>query len=289
MLWVDSLLPEWNKPPWQTVATLRFDRSNFDFSTSTADGHDLRFETMDSVAIPFAVEVWDSAAGNGRVLVKMAGDYYRPWAWIRMLWGDRTLSSVSDPVSVWAGIPDSTVLLVNSVLVDDFEDSNTTSLLPSRATWHTGTSVSGAPITLGFAAAGAGRAGEALHVTYSAPASGQYDVVQVTLAGGAPRSFRSLDSVVFWARGSGQVRFALEHLVNGVGTKAWKTVNLATVWSRFRIGPADFDAPSGGLDMNTGWTAVRDSITSMTFVVQGGTEVYLDDIRVHGLDRDDLK
>jgi len=34
---------------------------------------------------------------------------------------------------------------------------------------------------------------------------------------------------------------------------------------------------------------VRDSVNYVTFLVQGGSQLWLDDIRIHGIDRDDLR
>jgi hypothetical protein len=34
---------------------------------------------------------------------------------------------------------------------------------------------------------------------------------------------------------------------------------------------------------------VRDSITSLTFLIGGGSDLWIDDIRIYGIGRDDLR
>lgn len=284
---VDSVLPAWNPLLWGTVATLRFDRTNFDFSASTADGRDLRFERMDSTLLPFQVDVWDSAAGQGRVLVRLDPPMVLPWSSIRMIWGLHQ-ASLSNPAAVWAGLPDSVGLLANSVKIDDFEDGNTYTSLPSSAAWRMGSStVYSVPTMQIVDVGGGGRANKAMHVAYST-ASPNYTVVAVSLASG-PRNLRSLDSIVFSARGSGKIHVALEHLTNSAGPKAWMQFNLESSWTRKAIRPVDFDTTISVLENSYGWTTIRDSVTDLSFIVENGTDLWLDDIRFFGVNRDDLR
>ena len=288
---VDSILPAWNHPAGGTVATLRFDRGNFDFAASTGDGHDLQFTRQDGKSLPFLVGVWDSISGKGRVLVRMDDSLLLAGARIRMRWGVQQ-TTLSNPSATWAGISESTRLLANSALVDDFEDGNTINSLPVANTWYASaygpsSSVSGISID----SAGLGRSGQALHITYTAPAATsttQY-VVVATYLGSMPDCLRSLDSLVFWARGSGTLYVAMEHLTNSAGPKAWMHFTLdSAAWTRKCVRPTDFDA-ADGVGNNYGWNFVRDSVTTLTFLVKGGSNLWLDDVRLHGVNRDDLK
>lgn len=282
---VDSILPLWNRPAGVTVTTLRFNAQNFDFQTSSSDGHDLRFERLDGTPIPFAVKGWDSSASQGRVLVRLDSSLRYPRSAIRMSWGFRSQTSLSDPAAVWAGISDSVALLTNSVLVDDFEDGNLVSRLLDGASWLTGASASNLLKSCSVESVGAGKA---LHITYAATQP-QYVVFSVALApSGSPRNLRSFDSLVLRARGNGNLFMALEHLTNGVGPKAWTHRALDTGWTPIQIRPSDFD-PIDVASKNLGWDAVRDSVTHLTFIVSDGTEVWLDDIRLYGVNQDDLR
>lgn len=55
-----------------------------------------------------------------------------------------------------------------------------------------------------------------------------------------------------------------------------------------RIRPQDFNSPSI-VGNNVGWEAVRNRVTNLTFLVAGGSELWLDDIRLYGIDGNDLK
>ena len=282
---VDSFLPSWNHPLWGTVATLRFDRTNFNFSASTSDGRDIRFERMDSTPIHFLIDVWDSAAAQGRILVRLDPPLVLPWSAIRMIWGLHQ-APLSNPDSVWAGVPDSVSLLVNSVNVDDFEDGNLTTSLSASGVWVTGASDYSSTAQQ-VASAGNGRPGQALHATYNT-ASPNFTVVGVPLSTG-PRNLRSLDSIVFFVRGTGTVRVALAHLANGLTPKAWMQFSLDTVWQRKAVRPSDFDTILNATQQNVGWANVRDSVTDLDFVLADGKDFWVDDIRLFGVDRDDLK
>jgi hypothetical protein len=96
-----------------------------------------------------------------------------------------------------------------------------------------------------------------------------------------------MDSLVFWAKGTkgSNLFIAFEH---GDAFKAWMLDTLDTTWKRIRIRPSDFipaSVPAGG---NLGWVAVRDSATDLSFILNGGTSFQLDDIRIYGLNFDDL-
>jgi len=281
---VDSILPLWNRPAGVTVATLRFDARNFDFRTSSSDGHDLRFERSDGTLIPFAVGVWDSAASQGRVLVRLDSSLRRPHSAIRMSWGLRSRTSLSDPAAVWAGVSDSVALLTNSVLVDDFEDGDWASLLPNSAWWQV--SAADTAASLKSCVVVSADVGKAVHITYRANQP-HYIVFSVALSNG-PRNLRSFDSLVLRARGDGKLFMALEHLTNGSGPKAWTSRTLNTGWDSIRIRPSDFD-PIDVASKNLGWNAVRDSVTHLTFILADGTEAWLDDIRLYGVNQDDLR
>ncbi len=107
--------------------------------------------------------------------------------------------------------------------------------------------------------------------------------------GSAPRSLRTLDSLVFWTRGSGLLSVAFDHLRNDTGYKAWTHMLLVdTGWTRVRVSPQDF-AAADGVGHNIGWTAVRDSVTNLTFLVNGSGSLWIDDVRLYGINRDDLR
>jgi len=195
--------------PGPTVAVLRFDAGNFDFTRTDDSGRDIDVQTYQGNPIPFEIVDWDRVAARGRLDVRISGPLLVPGARFLLRW-NQPLSRRSDPFAVWAGIADSQALSLNSVLVDDFEGGSTLhNRLPDSSFWYIG----GALPQSGLAAAGSGRSGNALELVC---ATGQCDTGRVllaaTLLASSPRSLRSMDSLEFWARGSGTVWVSLEHM-----------------------------------------------------------------------------
>lgn len=290
LLPVDSILPEWNHPADSlTVVTLRFDRTNFDFSMTSADGSNLRLERIDGSLLAFEIVYWDSAAAIGRLRVRLDAFLLERNKEIRLRWNDSSATSLPDPVRTWEGIGNSQKLALNSVLVDDFESGSDTTLLPTRPLWETFADDSATILGFSFPDAGRGRSGKVVHLEYTSVGT-WYALVKTPVIRGTiePRSFRALDSIVLWARGSGKLIVAFDHLTNGVGPKAWITKSLDTNWVRYAIRPQDLDT-ADGIGGNAGWNAVRDSVTHVTFIVNRGTDLWLDDVRLHGIDLDDVR
>ncbi len=291
LLDVDSLLPEWNRPTGSTtVATLRFDRFNFDFSHSRPDGRDVRLERQDSTLLPFEVVYWDTAARLGRLNVRLDSSLLRSDAKIRVRWGGSFGTILSDRIRTWEGIHEARKLDLTSQAVADFESGGDTTLLPTRSLWKNFAMDSARILGMAIAPADKGRPGAALHLRYVKTNRNSYAVVNTMLIRGssAPRSLRALDSIVFWARGNGQLRFAFDHVQGDRWPKAWTTRTLDSTWTRYSIRPVDLDPPSSVGNI-VGWEGVRDSVTHLTFIADNGSDIWLDDIRLHGVNRDDLR
>jgi hypothetical protein len=287
---VDSLM-EGRWPPYlgTMVVPVRLDRSNFDFGKADSRGSGIGFEQMDGRALPFELVAWDSAAKLGRLQVRLEMNLFGGGQRIRLLSGLGRDAMGSDSLATWAWIPQNIKDLWTSVLLDDFEDGDSTTLLVPRTRWRWGAIGTGFVAGPVIDAAGSGRRGKALRASYSAP-NGSYVVMAASL-GTAPRSLRTMDSLVFWMRGSGKVHVAFEHLKSGVGPKSWIQKTLDTAWTRVCVRPKDLEpagAPGNAYTVY-GWNTVRDSVTDLSFIVQEGGEVHLDDIRIHGVDRDDFR
>lgn len=290
---VDSILSSWNRPSGvPTVATLRFDSTNFDFSKFDSAGDEFTVQRLDSTPIPFEMIFWDKAAARGRVRVRLDTDLLATGSSFDVL--RRTdARNRSNPAAVWAAIPDSQKLSINSVLVDDFEHGSMLNLLPVPQAWYFSLTDSAAISWFTLGVAGAERSGNAIGIGYSANAiRGRYVLIG-SLLGMQPKffSFRTLDSLVFWARGRGTLSPSLDHYVATRGTKAKAHFALDTAWRRFRIRPIDFDS-ADGIGGNIGWEKIRDSVNNLSFIVSDtsdtSNELWIDDVRFYGLNRDDL-
>ena len=284
---VDSLLSDWNRlDSVATVAVLHLDSTNFDFGVATENGRDVSVERIDGPRIPFRIVFWDRLAALARIEVRLD-----PWLQVRgsqfrVRWGLRD-STRTDSAAVWQAIPDSQKLALTSALVDDFEHAGIQSILPDSGWWYSYASDSASQVSSPeIVAAGSGRTGNALHVSYTL-ADPEYGFVYTGVSLVKPRTLRSLDSIVFWARGAGSMTMAFDKL-QGNGGKAHTTRTLDANWSRICLRPQDLDT-ADGIGGNTGWNAVRDSVTNLTFFASHGTDLWLDDIRLYGVDRDGFK
>lgn len=288
---VDSLIEGRIPSFWgNLVVPVRLDASNFDFRGADAKGLGIGLDRTDDVPLAYEVPYWDSVAKVGKVRVRLDASLLAPGAKIRLRWNiHKDSAPLPDPVATWWGISASRREEWTSLLLDDFEDGDDTNALANRSRWRlasVGTQGLAGPY---FEAASGTRTGNALHFRYSSP-GGDYTVLGNTL-GTRPNSLRGLDSLVFFVKGSGTLHVALEHLANGAGPKAWKQYTLASAWTRISLRPQDFDpaGASGNIYNNYGWAAVRDSVTDLSFILQGGADFWLDDVRFHGVDQGDLR
>jgi len=290
-LLVDSILPAWNRPDdAATVATLRLNASNFDFETTDPAGRDLAVTTDSGQPVPFRIVEWDRSREVGRIQVRI-GSYLRSPGTRILLWRGMPLQNRSDPAGVWDVIPDSQKLAIGSVLVDNFDGTNLTSKLPSGNGWYSASTDTNTVVSSpSLASAGMGRPGKAIHISYAAKSSlGKYALIGIFLgAGNVPHDLGSLDSLEFWVRGSGNLAVAFDRLPPYAKAKAWTHRSLDSNWVRLRIRPQDFDS-ADGVGNNFGWDSVKHGVTNLSFIVQDGSDLWVDDVRMYGVDRDDLR
>ena len=100
----------------------------------------------------------------------------------------------------------------------------------------------------------------------------------------------SLDSISFYAKGSGQIRVSLENWdkeseVAGLSLKAaseWKDLN-SQKWTRYVVKYDDLCYTAQDVsNCYIAWNTLKDDVRQLHFFVRNGTEFYLDDIELHG-------
>jgi len=285
---VDSILPEWNRPDTgATVATLRLDRKVVDFKQTDSLGRDLRVQLPDGKDLPFEIVYWDRSAALGRLRIRIDSPQTRLRSFVRLSWG-QSLQIRSDAKATWLGISSEQRAAISTVAMDDFEDGDLASLLPSGATWYSAASESTTVSAPAVASDPLGQRGKELHVTYVADSSKyRYVVVGLDLRPGT-RNLRGMDSLFVRVRGSGKLSLSLDNLTATEGKKAWLHHVLGPDWTELVVKPSDF-LPPGSPAINVGWEGIRDSVTNLSFILSGGTEFHLDEVRIHGLDRDDFR
>jgi hypothetical protein len=289
VLSVDSMalgLPLDGRGPYPLLVTL--DSQNFDFSHSFPDGSDLRIQRMDSTPLPFQIREWDSASGHASLWVRLDSLRFGTGQRIRLRANKDSTTNRSDPAGTWSGVSDSVRRDVASVLLADFENGSSLVPLPCACNnWYASAS-SGAALTLpakgaAFAtaiqAAGDGRTGHALHLSFTAK-SPEWVLAGTNLGFGYHR-FGGLDSVTFWAKGVGTMHISLENRRDTSGhMKAWAGFVMDTGWTRYAIKPSQFEAPGSTFGWRPG---VSDSVTTFSVFGQDGTDLWIDDIRFNGI------
>jgi hypothetical protein len=123
------------------------------------------------------------------------------------------------------------------------------------------------------------RGSKVVHLEWKAPANG-WVLFGARLGTGVHR-MTTLDSIEFWARGDGAVRVALEDRRDTTDlNKAWVRVEVGATWKRYVVKPSDFDKPDS---LNKGWDFVRNTVTTFTIFGVEGSKLWVDDIRLHGV------
>lgn len=94
-----------------------------------------------------------------------------------------------------------------------------------------------------------------------------------------------LDSISFYAKGSGSVRVAFERWEANAddNLKAWTSdIPLSDDWKLYTVTPEDFLSPENDT-LSTGWESVRKNVTRFHFFGIDGSELALDEITVYGV------
>lgn len=293
---VDSLVSEWMRPLSDpTVVTLELDSSNFDFSEAMPDGRDLRVLDEQGNLLSFQRARWDADVKKAVIRIRIGTSGMDSSTRLELRWGR---PGAIDPGSagLWKGIGDSLYAELYTLPVDDFERKSAWTAFPSPippTLWYVVPSDTSvvldsalvADFTTAIQPAGEGRSGSAAHISYTASSS-LWFVLGTTLGPG-PRSLATLDSIVFWVRGTGNYSVSLENLVD-VGGKAIYNDTLDAAWIRKCIRPTDM-LPENNIGGNVGWDNVKDILTNLSFFSGGGNDFWIDDIRLYGVNRDNLK
>jgi hypothetical protein len=285
---VDSVLPYWERPlgGGATVAFLRMDSTNFDFHRDSTDGADLDVRTLGGRSVAFRKVYWDPAKRIGRLQVRLDSELLGHGARFVLRWKLPPVER-QDSAAVWKGITDNQSLLLNSAPIDDFEHGALFNLLPLAQPWFTSHSDSATVSALSLDSARHGRAGTAIGVSYTTKASSEYAQIGTTFGNGF-YNLRSMDSLVAWVRGSGYLSVSFDHNGTDVHLKAWAHVTLDTAWKRIRIRPRDFD-PANGVGGNQGWDKVCTTVSHLGFLVSGNGQMWIDDVRIYGVNADDFR
>ncbi len=307
----DSLISPWMEKSMaarekgETVmGFIRLDSTNFDFSQVSAGGAagDVKIGVASSAGDPlgYAVSYWNDSLKKAVILVPLAAEMES----VKLLWADAAAEAAAKQISVadaWERVDSQVFLEQNSILAVDFESGMKSKLFKpaDEPDWIFGFIGDSASIVTtpvvgnaleGIEEAGAGRDGYAFHWKSSAP-NGKWSFVGLWLCRMEEAcNLQALDSIAFYARGEGSIAFVLESTgYPNVEGKALSHETLSTdQWQRITATPSDFIEGDGKYG-NLGYDAIINAITDFHIVAYDEAEVWLDDIRLYGINMDDLE
>lgn len=269
------------------------DSTLLDLSRVRPDGHGLVVERTDSHELSFDVREWSGPARRGSIWIRIPRYVRGQGDRIRIRETSDTANHANH-AAVWRDVSEYTKLQVASIPLTDFAGMGLKTPTPCGCNyWYAQTSAAAVfrpastVYNLGSALgpAGFGRPGAALRAAYSIGKLGEWALIGTHLGLGT-HDFSGLDSITFWARGNGTLHVALEDGTDSTSrSKAWATVEADTGWSRFVVLPTQFETAS---PWNKSWKEVQGHVNTFTIFFEAGTEVWIDDIRLHGIAPQDL-
>ena len=290
---IDEVASEWMLPLADTtVVFVRLDSTHFNFGEAMSNGNDLRFTDQSGNALRSKIASWDDSLMNAKVMVRLEGS--ENLEAIQMYWGRKASADVND-TNIWEGIPDSLVQALNSVTLIDFESGKLESAFKYAdgltRDWYYGsqdTSVVTTPSVDNVEDAfekDETRGGTVFHWEATSQNKYLWSMVASRIST-HPTNISGLDSASFYAKGKGELGFVFEVLDEPTG-KVKYVDTLATEWKRYSLTPADFVEGDGQYG-NKGWDFVKTRTTTLTFWIVSTSEIWLDDIRLYGVNRDDF-
>lgn len=291
-----NLISSWMRPlaaPY--VLVLRLD-STFNFSETADDGSDIHLLNAKGEPLPIEIDSWDKGIQSGTINVRIndLADTASLWT---LQWGD-IYEQPQKQVDVWDSLGDSLTWVLNSVKIFDFEDSLTyKNDLPDpleKKYWYiranegaTLLDSSDNDAKKAVVASDGGAFGKkVLHVQYKAT-SPEYVVIGTQIAD-VPHDLSRLDSVELWVKGDGKMQVILETIIESdTNYKATYETSVQSEWTRVVVQPKDFN--TNDPKSYHGWDVTRNRITRFTIFAYDGNDIWIDNVRLYGINRDDLK
>lgn len=289
---LSSLVSEWMKPiADSTVIFVRLDSSNFNFKEAMKNGEDLRFTDKNGASLESQIAAWDDSLQNGCIRVRING--FDENDSICMYWGRKAAIDINSK-SIWKDLPDSLYLALNSLQVINFDSKKLESAFEYEdglREWYYGgqnEDVTTTPSLENVSEAfekDESREGYVFHWKSESKTKYLWSMIGTRL-NKHPANLEGIDSISFYAKGSGELGFAFEVLDEPTG-KVKYVDYLDENWNRFAFTPKDFvegDEKYG----NMGWDFVKSRTTTITIWIVDESEMWIDDVRIYGINRDDV-
>lgn len=289
-----NLISSWMRPisiPY--VLVMRLDSTNFDFSQAKEDGSDIHLLDADGKELPIEIDGWDTSIHSATINIRIEDFKDTVGVWT-LEWGD-IYAPAQKKSNVWNGISDSLMYELNTIEIFNFDSNSYKNDLPApltRNTWYL-QAEEGATLTDTAVAKDYHKSlqkdplgvlpGLSAHFEYKAEHP-EYILMGTRLTN-HPHDFSRLDSVIVWIRGDGEFEIILETLDDELNYKCSHKGTALPIWQRLVLTPEDFDYKIRDYH---GWDVTRNKITNFTIFGYNGSELWVDNVRLYGVNRDDL-
>ena len=184
---------------------------------------------------------------------------------------------------------------LNEIVLDNFDDgdkySNFREIL-GESNWHCNTDGYSQifPTTESFTdslVTNQAYKGKSLHVTYILDSTVNPSWVQVIsrIGDGDSYDFSLLDTISFWAKGDGEIKVEIAQSDQSSFKSIHTVLTVSNTWTLYKLVPANFEYTTN----ISGWDELKTMVNRVIFNgISGGSEFWLDDIRMIGLTFDDL-
>ena len=289
---IDSTISDWMRPIAETtVVFVRLDSVNFDFGEAMKNGNDIRFTDQDGNRLAFKKAFWSDSLKQAELQIRINGT--SSVESLVMYWG-KTAALDASSNDVWKDLPDSLVTAIHSIKIIDFDsqkletafdygdgtrdwyfnpqDSNVTTT-PSRDNVQDAFEFNDE------------RQSYVFHWKSTSKKKGKWSMIGSRINRN-PSSLEGIDSIVFFAKGSGELGFAIEVLNEPTGKTKYVDY-LDSNWKRFSFTPDDF-VPGDGEYGNMGWDFVKARVTTFSIWIVDDSEMWIDDVILYGVNRDNF-
>jgi hypothetical protein len=289
---LDSTISDWMRPIADTtVVFVRLDSANFNFNEAMKNGNDIRFTDQSDNRLKFKKVFWNDSLQQAELQIRINGT--SSVESLVMYWG-KTAALDASSDDIWKGLPDSLVNSLHSIKIIDFEkqrletafdyadgprewyfepqDSNVTTT-PSRDNVQDAFEFNNE------------RQSYVFHWKSTSKKKGKWSMIGSRINRN-PSSLEGIDSIVFFAKGSGELGFAIEVLNEPTGKTKYVDY-LGSNWKRFSFTPDDF-VPGDGEFGNMGWDFVKARVTTFSIWIVDDSEMWIDDVILYGVNRDNF-
>lgn len=289
---IESTISDWMRPIADTtVVFVRLDSANFNFNEAMKNGNDIRFTDQDGNRLAFKKAYWSDSLKQAELQIRINGT--SSIEELVMYWG-KTAALDASSNDIWKDLPDSLVTAIHSIKIIDFDsqkletafdygdgtrdwyfnpqDSNVTTT-PSRDNVQDAFEFNNE------------RQSYVFHWKSTSKKKGKWSMIGSRINRN-PSSLEGIDSIVFFAKGSGELGFAIEVLNEPTGKTKYVDY-LGSNWKRFSFTPDDF-VPGDGEFGNMGWDFVKARVTTFSIWIVDDSEMWIDDVILYGVNRDNF-